>query len=354
MPRKQPFRYVERDPKGLETYYYLRRPGFPRVRLPGPYGGLEFRRAYDEAMIQRAPPVGASRAPAGSMSALVASFYASARFRNLRPSTATVYRNIVEKFRAEHGHRSVVGMQAKHVRAIVEAKEGPSARKRLLKILSLLMKHAVETGMRDDNPARDVEAKIPTSEGFRTWTEDEIAAFRAAHPLKSTPRLVFELALNTGQRRGDLARMGWEHLADGEITIVQGKTGTEVTIPVMPDLRAVLEKFPRDHVVIPLRGKPDTFIATGNGRPFTAASLGNRFRYWVEQAGLPESLSLHGLRKACGRRLAEAACTPHQIMAILGHKSLSEAERYTKAFARKAASRAGTAKAHAMFGQKER
>jgi hypothetical protein len=52
----------------------------------------------------------------------------------------------------------------------------------------------------------------------------------------------------------------------------------------MPDLRAVLDKLPRDHVVIPIRGERETFITTGNVRPFTAASLGNRFRYWVRQS----------------------------------------------------------------------
>jgi hypothetical protein len=30
-------------------------------------------------------------------------------------------------------------------------------------------------------------------------------------------------------------------------------------------------------------------------------------------------------------RLAEAGCTAHEIMAISGHKSLKEVERYTKA-----------------------
>ncbi len=215
MPRKQPFPYIERDPKGGETYYYLRRPGFPRVRIPGPYGGLEFRRAYDEALMQRAPssPIGATRTVPGSMSALIVSFYRSARFQNLKASTATVYRNILEKFRAEHGDKSAAGMQAKHVRAIIDAKARPDARKRLLKIISLLMKHAVETGLRDDNPARDVEAKTPAGEGFVTWTENQIEDFRVAYPIGTTPRLVFELALNTGRRRGDLARMGWQDLA---------------------------------------------------------------------------------------------------------------------------------------------
>jgi hypothetical protein len=42
-----------------------------------------------------------------------------------------------------------------------------------------------------------------------------------------------------------------------------------------------------------------------------------------------------GLRKACCRRLAEAGCTAVEIMAISGHKSLAEVERYVKAANRK-------------------
>ena len=49
------------------------------------------------------------------------------------------------------------------------------------------------------------------------------------------------------------------------------------------------------------------------------------------EAGLPAGLSSHGLRKAMCRRLAEAGCTPHQIMAVSGHKTLSEVTRYTVA-----------------------
>ncbi|WP_082064366.1 tyrosine-type recombinase/integrase [Brevundimonas sp. KM4] len=43
-----------------------------------------------------------------------------------------------------------------------------------------------------------------------------------------------------------------------------------------------------------------------------------------------------GLRKAAARRLAESGCTPHQIAAITGHKTLKEVERYTRAAAQKA------------------
>jgi hypothetical protein len=52
------------------------------------------------------------------------------------------------------------------------------------------------------------------------------------------------------------------------------------------------------------------------------------------QAGIPHCSS-HGLRKASATRLAEAGCSPHQIMAITGHKSLKEVEVYTKAAGQK-------------------
>jgi integrase/recombinase XerD len=39
----------------------------------------------------------------------------------------------------------------------------------------------------------------------------------------------------------------------------------------------------------------------------------------------------HRLSKATATALAEAGATPHEIMAITGHQTLEEVERYTKA-----------------------
>jgi integrase/recombinase XerD len=54
----------------------------------------------------------------------------------------------------------------------------------------------------------------------------------------------------------------------------------------------------------------------------------------VQSSNLPHC-SAHGLRKAIAARLAERGATAHEIMAITGHQSLEEVERYTRA-ARKA------------------
>jgi integrase len=50
----------------------------------------------------------------------------------------------------------------------------------------------------------------------------------------------------------------------------------------------------------------------------------------IGQAGLPDRCVSHGLRKAAARRLADAGCSAHQIVAVTGHQSLKEVERYTK------------------------
>ena len=51
-------------------------------------------------------------------------------------------------------------------------------------------------------------------------------------------------------------------------------------------------------------------------------------REWCDKAGLSEC-SAHGLRKAFARRLAEAEATAHEIMAVTGHKTLAEVQRYS-------------------------
>lgn len=59
------------------------------------------------------------------------------------------------------------------------------------------------------------------------------------------------------------------------------------------------------------------------------ALIGNWFRTRCDEAKLPHC-SMHGLRKAAARRLAEAGCTDRQIMAITGHKTTQEVGRYTR------------------------
>jgi integrase len=79
-----------------------------------------------------------------------------------------------------------------------------------------------------------------TTEGYRTWTDAEVDQFIAHHPIGTKPYLAFRLLLDTGARRGDVVDLGPQHIRHdllpksphGYLSMVQGKTGTLVEVPV--------------------------------------------------------------------------------------------------------------------------
>jgi integrase len=184
-----------------------------------------------------------------------------------------------------------------------------------------MMRHAVESGLRGDDPTRDVRAIRVKSDGFHSWTEAEIAQFENRHQVGSRARLALALLLHTGQRRSDVVCMGPQHVRDGAIHVRQLKTGVALEIPVCADLAEIIAATPAAALV---------FLTNDRGRPFTAGHFGDWFRRRCDEAGLTHC-SAHGLRKAAARRLAESGCTEHEIRAITGHASLREVVRYTKA-----------------------
>ena len=104
----------------------------------------------------------------------------------------------------------------------------PHAARSFLKALRAVVAIARRTGIRDDDPTEGIRVKVRATAGFRTWTEDDIAQFEAAYPIGSRARLAFALLLFTGQRRGDVIRLGRQHVKGGFITVRQGKTGAMV------------------------------------------------------------------------------------------------------------------------------
>jgi len=90
-----------------------------------------------------------------------------------------------------------------------------------------------------------------------------------------------------------------------------------------------------------------TFLES-NGAARSPDGFYNMFIFRCGQAGIPPGYAPHGLRKAQGRRLAEAGCSAPEIMAILGHKTLSEAQKYIDDFNRDHAAATGMARLATM------
>ncbi|MDI6026102.1 tyrosine-type recombinase/integrase [Corticibacterium sp. UT-5YL-CI-8] len=321
---RKPPKYCQgfEDRHGTIRWYY-RRKGFPLSPLPGLPWTPEFMAAYEKAAEGEKIEIGKAKSAPGSVSTLIASFYKTSGFVSLSDSTKTTYRGILERFREEHGTKRVSHLQAQHVRKIIDEKTAtPAAANNLLRMIHLLLAHAVDMGWRRDDPTRDVKKVKHKTAGFATWDEQHISQFKAFHGQGTRAHLALGLLLYTAQRRSDVVRMGRQHVRDECLSIVQQKTGQLVEIPLHPEFQTLLAALPLKNM---------TFLTTAQGKPFSPAGFTNWFRDMVRESGLPDKLSPHGLRKAACRRLAEAKCSPHQIMAISGHKSLDEVTRYTVA-----------------------
>jgi len=305
--------------------FYFRRPGFKRVALPGLPWSPDFMATYEAALADASRiEIGATRTRPGTVAAAVAGYFGSAVFATaLAESTRRTRRQILERFRDEHGDKGIATLGKTHVERMVNARAGtPGAALNFLVALRALMRHAITVGLRADDPTAGVRGPRYRSRGFYTWTEEDIGAFEAKHPKGTRARLALALLLYTAQRRGDVIQMGRQHVRNGLLNVRQAKTGTALAIPLHPELQAVLDATPSENM---------TFLTTRNGRPFHPDAFSHWFKRKCKEAGLPARAAAHGLRKAACRRLAEVGCSASVIASISGHSTLREVSRYTAA-----------------------
>ena len=258
----------------------------------------------------------------GTFDRLVQDYFESTDFLRLGQSTQNAYRPVIERWVRDDniGHRRIDQLSRAHVsKMLAKRKDTPGAANDLLKKIRILVNFAIANGWRQNDPTRGIK-KFAHGE-FHTWTDQEIAQFEKRWPAGTKERVAFGLLLYTGQRRSDVVRMSWGDIEGDAIRVVQQKTRTKLIVSLHPDLKDVLAQWPKTHLVI---------LTTGHGKPFTPAGFGGWMADKIEAAGLPEHCVTHGLRKAAARRLAEAGCSANRIMAVTGHKSLSEVERYTR------------------------
>jgi enterobacteria phage integrase len=342
MPKRLP-PYCEgwRDRHGKYRVYFRRSKG-PRTPLPGAVGSDEFLAAYNSALARKVfESTTSRRGEQRSVASLITAYLRSGSYRALRSSTRAGYLSRLEILRQAHGQRSVAGMTREGIvtKILQPYADRPGQALAILKMLRVLIRHAIDLGWLDHDPSLGI--KRPKSGEIRAWSEQEIQRFEKFWPIGTKQRLAFALMLYTGQRRSDVHRMTWQNISGGSIRVIQQKTGERLTIPLHSGLQEVLATADRDHI---------TILNTAYGRPFSVDGFSQFFRAAISKAGLPVECQPHGLRKAAGRRLADAGCSAHEIMAVLGHKTLAEAERYTREADRQRLASAAIAK---LEGRKE-
>ena len=181
-----------------------------------------------------------ARAANGTLGRLALDYFASPAFRRLDPVTQRRRRAIIEGCLLEPRKLTAAGkpdgqdifrdcplsaLTAAHVRVLRDRKgELAGAANNRLKVVSAMFAWANENGHILTNPARDVKKIKYATDGWHTWSVDEVRCYIKRHPIGTKAYLALALMMFTGARRSDVVKLGRPHLRDGWIRFVATKT----------------------------------------------------------------------------------------------------------------------------------
>jgi integrase len=199
----------------------------------------------------------------------------------------------------------------------------PATLNRYRAFLSLIYSLANRNGKLEVNPARLVRLRKENNAVVRfleLHEEEKLRlTFREKYPYLEAE---FDLALNTGMRRGEQYRLRWEDInfRSGIITIQRSKHGERRYIPINSVAKAALEVLER-HAdgsahVIPGPSGPRNKDPRRTFESAVRDSGVRRFRY-------------HDIRHTFASRLVMAGVDLRTVQELMGHKTIAMTIRYS-------------------------
>jgi integrase len=157
--------------------------------------------------------------------------------------------------------------------------------------------------------------RLPYSEA----TGENFERFRAS-------RDVFEAALETGLRRGDLLGLKWSSvdLEKGFIRVTMEKTNEEAVVPISSRCREILEARVARKVV------GGRVFLDEEGRHYSESTIERYFKQAKAIAGITRRFRFHDLRHTFASDLGSQGVSDLLIAKALGHTSTDMTRRYAK------------------------
>jgi integrase len=174
--------------------------------------------------------------------------------------------------------------------------------------LARVLSWAHNRGLIEKNPCSKGGKLYHGSRANKIWHDEEVAPFLRTAP--AYLRLAMLLAINTGQRQGDLLRLPWNAYDGKNIKVCQRTTGAYVQIPVTDELKAALDAAPRQSPIM---------LTNSDLKPWSESGFQSAWGKATIRAGI-RGLTFHDLRGTAVVTLARAGCNEVEIYSITGHK----------------------------------
>lgn len=251
--------------------------------------------------------------------------------RRLATDTLTTYKRRLAQFREAQGSTLIRRVSTRDVAEFLNQwKEHTRMAQAVRSLLLDMFREALAAGWTENNPVEPTRTRRHEVSRARLTLPDYFAIHEAAAKMPPWAQRSFELALVTGQRRADLAKMGQRNVRNEKLWITQEKTEAKVCIPLSLTLDAiglsvgdVIERC-RDSVISPRflhhsrhvgRAKPGDAIRGHTLSGFFAEARDLSGLCWPEGKTPP---SFHELRSLSARLYTEQGIN---AQALLGHKS---------------------------------
>jgi integrase len=198
-------------------------------------------------------------------------------------------------------------------------------------VLGTALQAAVNQGLLAANPTRVVMGPRMTVRERTILSREESS--RLLESSKDDPyHALYVLALTTGMRLGELLALTWRDVdLDTGVLTVNGSVGLTTAGTLV--LQTPKTVSARRQITLPriaveaLRVRPQDGVyvfPNADGGLMSARNLSRRnFRPLADRAGLPASVTVHGLRHTCATHLLEDGIPAHVVSRMLGHASVA-------------------------------
>ncbi|CAL9915406.1 Integrase [Candidatus Liberibacter solanacearum] len=320
--KKLPPYVVKEYTRHGKLVFYFRKDGGSRIRLPYP-NEPNFMPAYLSALsgfpIEQGYIKPQKKEPQ-TLRWLVSQYRKSSHWESLALNSRKRLDLYFDQVVKKSGNFDYKKITSKHILlGIEDRKTTPASATLFLSSMRALFKWACKQEYIAINPCLGIENPRYKSDGFKVWTKEDMYQFQSFWTEGTMPRLAFEFLLYTGLRCSDACRAGRQHLKGNVFSIQTQKVGTIVTVELPDHFMRLLE--------ITQTGK-ETFIVNRDKEKMDAYQFSLWFARKSRQAEIKKSA--HGVRKLSATLSAEAGATTHELMAVYGWKSISQAEVYTK------------------------
>jgi len=309
---------------GFNYHYYLK--GFGAIKpLPGdetkPFrpGTTAFLRAYNALISGMVPALKVPRVT-GTFRDILTDYMHASAFTQLKPRTQKDYTAHINVILDKWGTLPIEALDDVGVRPLFlkwrdeRAKRSPRQADMTMTIMGTILKWALDEGRIKHNYAAKPGKTYSSNRSEMIWTQEQQDVFLAK--CDASMRLPFLIAINTGQRRGDILNLTWDKVKDNRLALKQAKRGKAINLPFTEELTEAIElERQRGYKA----GDDDYVLLNTQRNPWKETAFDAAWGRSMTRAGLKSTgLHFHDLRGTVVTMLSDSGASNEEIAVTLG------------------------------------